>query len=100
LWLGPGVPLPLERGAPYRTDDGITGEIRSFHPLDRVRLTWRPSGWGHDSTVQVTVRSSGPKTALRFHQERLSGPEERAAQHEYWQAKMDRVAEALAAATR
>ena len=24
--------------------DGTTGEVRSFHPLDRIRLTWLGAG--------------------------------------------------------
>src|SRR5688500_4732268 len=71
-WLGPGVgALPDEPGAGYATADGVQGELRSFRPLDRVRLTWQPPGWSHDSTVQVAVRATpSGKTSLRFHQER------------------------------
>src|SRR4051812_42955050 len=67
LWLGAGVRLKVKE--PYETTDGTVGEVRSLHEHDRVRLTWRPRDWDHDTTVQVTVSASGEKTVLRFHQE-------------------------------
>jgi uncharacterized protein YndB with AHSA1/START domain len=77
IWLGPGVELPREPGAEYETANGTVGEIRSFADGDRVRLTWRPSDWDHDSTVQVRLSGTGAKTTLRFHQEWLADAEER-----------------------
>jgi uncharacterized protein YndB with AHSA1/START domain len=96
IWLGPGAVLPQERGATYETTSGTKGEIRGFRSLDRIRLTWRPKDWEHDSTVQVTVSSAGAKTTVRFHQEWLDGPEERAEQREYWTDVIERVSKALA----
>ncbi|WP_410672611.1 SRPBCC family protein [Amycolatopsis sp. cmx-4-68] len=96
IWLGPGVELPREAGAAYETADGTAGEIRSFVEGDRVRLTWRPRDWDHDSTVQVRLSGSGAKTTLRFHQEWLSGAAERERQRAYWQDVIERVAAALA----
>jgi uncharacterized protein YndB with AHSA1/START domain len=96
VWLGPGAVLGTQRGSRYRTADGTTGGVRSFRELDRIRLTWRPAGWDHDTTVQVTV--SGPATGatvLRFHQERLADGAERERQRAHWKAVMDRVVAAL-----
>jgi uncharacterized protein YndB with AHSA1/START domain len=96
IWLGPGVELPREPGQEYETENGTVGEIRGFEAGDRVRLTWRPQDWDHDSTVQVRLSGSGAKTTLRFHQEWLSGAEEREEQRAYWQDVTDRVVAALA----
>ncbi|MET9206931.1 SRPBCC domain-containing protein [Streptomyces bacillaris] len=91
LWLGAEGPLPTEKGAPYRTADGTEGEIRSYRPGDRVRLTYGPS------TVQVAVTpgSSEDRAVLRFHQERLASAEEREERRKHWKAVMDRVAAEL-----
>ncbi|MFE3472564.1 MULTISPECIES: SRPBCC domain-containing protein [unclassified Streptomyces] len=91
LWLGAEGRLPTERGAPYRTADGTEGEIRSYRPGDRVRLTYGPS------TVQVAVTpgSSEGRAVLRFHQERLASAEEREERRTHWKAVMDRVAAEL-----
>jgi uncharacterized protein YndB with AHSA1/START domain len=96
IWLGPGVELPREKGEAYETANGTAGEIRSFVEGDRVRLTWRPRDWDHDSTVQVRLSASGAKTRLVFHQERLADAEEREEQRAYWQDVTDRVVAALA----
>lgn len=97
IWLGPGVDLPREPGAEYETANGTVGEIRSYVENDRVRLTWRPGDWDHDSTVQVRLSgATGTKTTLRFHQEWLSGAEEREEQRAYWQDVTERVVAALA----
>ena len=95
LWLGSGVTWPAEAGTPFELDDGTVGELRSFRPLDRIRLTWRPRGWDHDSTVQVAISGNGDKTRITFHQERLAGADERERQRTHWSAVMDQVVAAL-----
>ncbi|MBB5856690.1 SRPBCC domain-containing protein [Amycolatopsis umgeniensis] len=95
-WLG-DVRLDPAKGAPYETAEGTVGEVRGYREREKIRLTWRPKGWGHESTVQVALRDAGPdKTVVVFHQERLAGPEERAAQREHWQAVLKIVVDDLA----
>ncbi|MGW0027184.1 SRPBCC family protein [Rhodococcus sp. NPDC003383] len=95
LWLGAGAVIPLEKGEQWQADDGTGGELRSRHESDRVRLTWRPPTWHHDTTVQVAVQAGPTGTVLRFHQERLAGPDERQRQRTHWQAALARVERAL-----
>jgi uncharacterized protein YndB with AHSA1/START domain len=94
LWLGEGA--RLAEGARYETADGTSGEVRSLHENDRVRLTWHPADWSHESTVQVAVSAARAKTVLRFHQERLDSAAEREQQRAYWQQVMAAVVEQLA----
>ncbi|WP_405058014.1 SRPBCC domain-containing protein [Kribbella sp. NBC_01505] len=93
LWLGGGA--TLADGAPYETDDGTVGEVRSLHDNNRVRLTWQPADWAHESTVQVAVSASGNKTVLRFHQERLANADERERQRVHWEQVMTAVVQGL-----
>lgn len=95
-WLGDGAVLDAEKGSRYETADGTVGEVRSFREHDRIRLTWRPRDWDHDTTVQVTVSPSGSRTVLRFHQEWLADGEERARQREHWRTVLDAVLAGLA----
>jgi uncharacterized protein YndB with AHSA1/START domain len=94
IWLGAGATVSTEKGAPYETADGTIGEIRSFRPLDRIRLTWQPPG-GDESTVQVAISDRGSKTVVGFHQERLNGAAERERQRAHWSAVLDRIEAAL-----
>jgi uncharacterized protein YndB with AHSA1/START domain len=82
IWLGAGAGLTTEKGASYETIEGTVGEVRSFRPLDRIRLTWQPPDWDHESTVQVAIRAKGATTLIRFHQERLANAAEREQQRQ------------------
>lgn len=96
VWLGAGVGVLQEKGQRYETADGTVGEVRSVRPQEKLRLTWRPPGWDHDSTVQVAVVPQGQgRTVLRFHQERLADAAERTRQRAHWRDVMNVVAAAL-----
>ncbi|QFZ19012.1 SRPBCC domain-containing protein [Saccharothrix syringae] len=97
IWLGEGVTVSPERGAPYETAAGVRGETRGFRHLDRVRLTWQPPGWAHDTTLQLTVSASGEgRSRLVIHQERLADAGEREQQRRHWQGVINAIAAALA----
>jgi uncharacterized protein YndB with AHSA1/START domain len=96
IWLGEGVTVLPERGAGYETTAGVRGETRGFRELDRVRLTWQPPDWAHDTTLQLTVTSAGEgRATLRVHQERLADAVEREQQRRHWQAVITALVEAL-----
>jgi uncharacterized protein YndB with AHSA1/START domain len=96
IWLGEGVTALSELGAGYETAAGVRGETRSFRELDRVRLTWRPPGWTHDTTLQLAVTSAGEGRArLGIHQERLADAGERERQRRHWQGVMTAIVAAL-----
>jgi uncharacterized protein YndB with AHSA1/START domain len=97
IWLGEGVSVLPERGAGFETAAGVQGETRSVRELDRVRLTWQPGDWPHDTTLQLTVRSAGAGRAiLVIHQERLADRAEREKQRSHWQGVVNAIAAALA----
>ncbi|MFD4976270.1 SRPBCC domain-containing protein [Streptomyces sp. NPDC057611] len=91
LWLGPGAVLIPERGAPYQTAAGVTGEVRGYRPEDRIRVTHGTT------TVQVALAptADGARTMLRFHQEHLASAEEREQQRAHWQHILDQAAAVL-----
>ncbi|GAA1075542.1 SRPBCC family protein [Nocardiopsis composta] len=94
LWLGDIAPGDLRKGAAYRTADGTSGEVRGRLDGTRLRLTHRPPG-GAETTVQITVTAKGGSAVLGFHQERMSGPQEREEQRAHWRAVMSEVEAAL-----
>lgn len=96
IWLGDGVTVLSDRGAGYETTTGVRGETRSFRELDRVRLTWQPPDWTHDTTLQLTVSSAGDGRArLVVHQERLADATEREQQRRHWQGVVNALVDAL-----
>ncbi|MET0135630.1 MAG: SRPBCC domain-containing protein [Kibdelosporangium sp.] len=97
IWLGDGVTVAPERGVGYETTAGVRGETRGFRELDRVRITWRPRDWTHDTTLQLVVTSAGEGRArLGVHQDRLADAAEREQQRRHWQAVITALADALA----
>ncbi|PJJ72200.1 uncharacterized protein YndB with AHSA1/START domain [Diaminobutyricimonas aerilata] len=96
IWLGEGVASIPDRGSPFETTAGVRGETRSLHELDRVRLTWRPRNWDHDTTLQLVVRSAGAGRArITVHQERLADAAERELQRGHWKGVVAALGDAL-----
>lgn len=96
IWLGEGVTVLSDLGAGYETAAGVRGETRSFRELDRVRLTWQPPGWRHETTLQLTVSPAGAGRArLGVHQERLANAEEREQQRAHWRGVVNALVAAL-----
>lgn len=95
IWLGGQVSIAGTKGETYVTTNGTRGQIRSYHPNDRIRLTWRPETWDHDTTVQVAIQPVGRRTRLRFHQERLESADEREQQRTHWKQVAASLAEEL-----
>jgi uncharacterized protein YndB with AHSA1/START domain len=83
LWLG-NTTLVLEKDADFATDDDIRGTVISYTAGVRLRLTWQPGEWDHDSTLQLTVKAVPTGTTIGFHHERLSGREERKIMLGHW----------------
>jgi uncharacterized protein YndB with AHSA1/START domain len=96
IWLGGGVTVLPEPGEGYETTDGVRGETRSLRDLDRLRLTWQPTGWRHETTLQLTVSPAGAGRArLGVHQERLANAEERGQQRTHWRGVINALVAAL-----
>jgi uncharacterized protein YndB with AHSA1/START domain len=70
--------------------------VRTSRERERVRLTWRPRSWDHDSTVQVALSPANGKTAVRFHQERLADAGERGRMRDHWHGVLDALERELA----
>ena len=98
IWLGEGVTLLNEKGTAYETKDGTRGELRSYRDLTRVRLTWQPADWPHETTIQLAVTATGKsKARLVVHQERLANADEREHQRKHWQGVITELAAKITA---
>lgn len=98
-WLAPGATLDTAPGTAWAAPDGSGGQVRRFRPVELFRLTSRPAGWDHETTVQVPLGpASDGRTSLRFHQEHLADADERVRQPDHWRAVIDHLEDALNAA--
>ncbi|WP_270889552.1 SRPBCC domain-containing protein [Pedococcus sp. 5OH_020] len=68
--LGEGARLG-NKGEPWRAADGSYGVMRSFHPVEQVRVTWHPYEDGPLSMVDIQLRPEGDATRVElFHEGR------------------------------
>lgn len=94
LWLG-DTTLATDKGASYETSDGVQGTVRSFTDGSKIRLTWRPADWPHDTTLQVSVKEAPGGTTIGFHHERLADRDERRMMLGHWKNVVADLANAL-----
>jgi uncharacterized protein YndB with AHSA1/START domain len=84
VWLGEIAEVPTEPGTTFETADGVRGTIRSFTDATRLRLTWRPDDWPHDTVLQLTVKQAATGTTIGIHQEKLADRDERKLMLGHW----------------
>ena len=84
MWLGDIAALPTEKGAQFRTADGVNGVVRSVTDRMRLRISWQPEDWPHDTTLQVTVKEAATGTTIGIHHEKLADREERRMMLGHW----------------
>jgi len=84
MWLGDIAALPTEKGAQFRTADGVSGVVRSYTDRVRVRISWQPDDWPHDTTLQVSVKEAATGTTIGIQHEDLADREERRMMLGHW----------------
>jgi len=100
LWLG-NTRLVLEKNAKYATDDDIFGYVISVSDKSRLRMTWQPGEWDHDTTLHVTVKKAeNGGTTIGFQQERLADRDERKIMLSHWKDVLARLDDAIIARSR
>ena len=72
VWLGAGAVLG-GKGESYHCDDGSTGVLRSFHPLEQLRVSWHPGDDAPASLVEIDLDDRGAETVLRLHHSGIAG---------------------------
>jgi uncharacterized protein YndB with AHSA1/START domain len=91
--LGEGATLG-GKGEPYHCADGSSGVVRSYHPLEQLRVSWHETPDSPPSIVEIDLRSDGEGTVLDLTQNHLSEASDVAALGERWTAALAAVAEA------
>ena len=90
--LGEGAALG-GKGEPYRCADGTGGVVRSFHPLEQLRVSWHPTPDGPPSIVEVDLCADGEgATRLDLSQDHLWDGVDVDDLGRRWDAGLERVA--------
>ncbi len=84
VWLGDIASLPTEKGAQFRTADGVNGVVRSATDQLRLRISWQPEDWPHDTILQMTVKAAATGTTIGIHHEQLADRQERRMMLGHW----------------
>lgn len=92
LWLGQSVEPAFKKGDAYKTQEGTTGEIKSFNEGSLIRMTWQPPEWDFASTLQVRVLPAKTGATISFHHERLQNGDQREAMRRRWSTVLDKLA--------
>lgn len=93
--LGEGARIG-SKGAPWRAGDGSYGVVRSFHPLEQVRVTWHPHEDGPLSMLDVQLRAEGEGTRVDLYHEGRGIAGDPRGDQQHWQEALGRLAGGLA----
>lgn len=89
--LGPGAQLG-SKGSTWQSHDGRQGVIRSFHPMEEIRFSWRINDSGAPSMVALNLVPVGDEaTELKIEHAKLSPTADRDWLQERWTAALDRI---------
>jgi uncharacterized protein YndB with AHSA1/START domain len=89
--LGDGAVLG-GKGEPWRTAAGPHGVVRSYHPLEQLRVSWHADDDAPASLVEMDLRPAGDGTELVVRHERLADAT-MVDLRQHWSEAVDRLAD-------
>jgi uncharacterized protein YndB with AHSA1/START domain len=89
--LGAGAQIG-SKGESWHSTDGPHGVVRSFHPLEQVRVSWHADEDAAGSLVDVHLFSEGDGTRVDLVHERLTNHEPPPGLQSFWQDALERFA--------
>ena len=92
--LGPGARLAT-KGEPWHSEDGPCGVLRSYHPLEQIRVSWHPHDNGPLSIVDLQLRREGDGTRLDIFHEGRGIAEDGVGDKERWDDALGRLTSSL-----
>lgn len=91
--LGDGAILG-SKGEPYHCTDGTWGVVRSYHPLEQLRVSWHENADAPSSIVELDLRADGEATALELRHDRIREASVAASVQARWTMALDTLAQA------
>lgn len=88
--LGEGAKLGT-KGEPWRSVDGSYGVVRSYHPMEQMRLTWHADAHAPATLVDLRLTAEGRDTRLDLRHERLDDAALRRGLPQHWDEALSRI---------
>jgi hypothetical protein len=92
--LGDGARLG-SKGEPWHAADGTHGVVRSYHPLEQVRVSWHPDEDGPLSMLDVQLRPDGDGTRLDLYHEGRGIAGDPRGDQQHWVDALGRLADGV-----
>lgn len=94
--LGHGASLGT-KGQSWHSDDGAFGVVRSFHPLEQVRVSWHETPGSPRSVVEIDLAGDATGTRLDLRHDLVSG--DLTTDEQRWHDALERFASVVAGST-
>ena len=88
--LGQGAKLGT-KGEPWHSEDGSHGVVRSYHPMEQIRLTWHADEHASATLVDLRLTSEGGDTRLDLRHEHLDDAALSRALPQRWDDALSRI---------
>jgi hypothetical protein len=89
--LGEGAVL-RGKGEPYHCSDGTFGVVRSYHPLEQLRVSWHADDQAPATIVELDLRAEGGSTVLDLRHHGMADPAVSGAYVSRWDAALAQLA--------
>ena len=86
--LGSGARLG-SKGETWHASDGSYGVVRSYHPLEQLRVTWHPHEDGPLSMLDLQLHPDGEGTRVDLYHEGRGIAGDPRGDHDHWQQALD-----------
>lgn len=93
--LGPGAEFG-EKGHTWQSADGRTGVVRTLHPMEELRFSFRKDDQSNPSIVRIDLSPDGESTTLVVTHSNLDEDIDQEWVTQRWQAALERIDNYLA----
>lgn len=88
--LGSGAQLGT-KGEPWRSADGSHGVVRSYHPMQQVRVTWHADEHSAATLVDLQLTPEGDGTRLGLRHEQIPDVALSQSLQQRWEDALSRI---------
>ena len=88
--LGSGVKLG-GKGEPWRSVDGSHGVVRSYHPMEQLRLTWHADDRAPATLVELNLVPQDEGTRLGLRHEQVTDDALSQSLRQRWEVALGRI---------